>query len=279
MLQTIIITFCFSFSSFGLLAKIIEAHTIHQIEKNFDRLSTRSLLIWDVDHTLICPKDKILSFGNEALALELSMRHFKTTDNQKWSHLISLIFSQSSYRLVNPKIAELISSIQAKGIPTMAFTALGTGTFGNIECLENMREHQLKKHKIDFTPFLSHCLSSEWGEIFFENYKPRFKNGILYSDRLDKGIVFEKFFKELKWQPDLIIFIDDTYQCLTSVGKILKKLRIPYLGIHYLESKNSPVQVNNDIANLQYQILSEKEIWLSDEEAESQLHSNKIIPK
>lgn len=268
MLHYILLPFIFLHAPFCLSATIIEAKTIQEVEDIFECLTPQSLLIWDIDHTLIYPKDKILGYRNEPLAFELSLRYLNRSNNQKWTDLITSILTQCSYQLVNPHLVNLISLLQTKQIPTMAFTALRTGCFGKIESMETWREKQLNTLGIDFTSFLSKCRSQRWEGTTFQTYKPRFQNGILYSDRLDKGVVFEQFFPEINSQPDVVVFVDDTLQCLKSVAGVLEKLNIPFIGIHYLECSGISLKANPEIANFQYQTLADKEIWLSDEEAE-----------
>jgi hypothetical protein len=272
MMRTIffILLYSFSFSSF-LSAKIIEITNLELIQEYFNPLDDQSLVMWDVDHTLIFPSDSVLRPGNEVIAHELGLHYLGGRSHPNWNELISQVLSKVPFYLVDPQLPSLISSLQKKGIPTMAFTAMRTGSYGKIPSMENWRIDQLKCLGIDFSQFFPQHSGLNWQQTTSKFGKPAFKAGILCSDHLPKGPVLKTFFNTINWQPTQVIFFDDTLDCLISVEHTLKELNISFIGIHYHAAKYTQTPVNLKIAHYQYQTLAETGIWLTDEEAQATL--------
>lgn len=262
--------FCFSLDS-SLSAKIIEASHLEEVNEYFDNLDSQSLVMWDVDHTLITPADPILQIGNESITREIYQRYLGNKTNENKKELISRIFSRLPYCLVDSRLPHLISSLQDKGIPTMAFTAMKTGSFGVISSMEHWRFHQLKKVNIDFSDFFPMYSGLNWQVTSPKAGSPAFRSGILCSDHLDKGPVLDKFLQEIAWKPTQVIFFDDTLACLTSVENTLRALNIPFVGIHYHAAEAHITPIDPEIAHRKYLTLVEKGIWLTDEEARLEL--------
>lgn len=272
MFPFIIIIFlcCFSSQSF-LVAKIIEKNDLKDIQKYFDHLDQQSLVLWDVDYTLMISTDKILLPGNEVIYSELISSYLDQEPNQRWNELISQIFIHSPIQLVDSKLPKIISSLQAKGIPTLAFTAMKTGSFGLIQSMENWRINQLHQLGINFSQLFPQYDGLNWKENTPYLGSPAFKGGVLCSDSLPKGPVLKKFLTEIKQKPRRIIFFDDNLYCLKSVEKALKEMKIPFIGIHYLATKEMKASIDMTIAHYQFQTLLEKGIWLTDQEAQRAL--------
>lgn len=268
MLRIMLISFlCFFSFSFHLSAKIIEAIYLEQIQESFHQLDDQSLVIWDVDHTLIFPSDSVLRPGNEAIAKELRQLYIGEKSREKWIKIISQVLSKASYQCVDPQLPSLIASLHKKNIPTMAFTAMRTGSYGIIHSMENWRINQLKCLGIDFSHFFPQHSELTWQEPAFKYGHPTFKAGILCSDHLPKGPVLKTFLKFIHLKPTQVVFIDDTLACLVSVENIMNELNVPFIGIHYQATKQMQSSINIEIAHYQYLILAEKGIWLTDAEA------------
>jgi hypothetical protein len=256
---------CFSFNA-SASAEIIEAYSLEEVKSYFDTLDSHSLVMWDVDHTLIVPADRVLRPGNEAIARQLGLQYMGKKSTEKWRELSSQLLNCLSYTLVDSDLPSLIISLQKKKIPVMAFTAMRTGKYGIIPSMENWRIQQLKQFEIDFSRFLPHHSGLSWQEN--TRGTPAFKEGILCSDGLNKGQVLDNFLKKIDWKPTYVIFFDDVLECLTSVEKTLNALNIPFIGIHFHAAKSLGSPVDMEIAHYQYKNLVEKGIWPSDQEAQ-----------
>lgn len=266
-------SFLFAFLIFSHLSygAIIESHDLISFEEEIERIDNETLVIFDVDRTLIIPKDHILRVNDGELIREYAKDMMKkalslAVKNQN-DYFFSLVLQQMEFELVNEKFPSLIQQLNQKGVKTIALTAMPTGEWGCISNVEDWRVQSLRKFGIDFSSaFPEHThLTFKVGKKMTQS--PSFKDGILFSASATKGETLSAFLKKIHWTPKKIIFLDDRMKYLQSVENAAKALEMDYLGIHYLEAKKFPVHVNPSLAKLQAQYLLFEERWLSDEEA------------
>lgn len=248
-------------------SEIIKASDLKEITTYLQKLDTQSLLLWDVDETLIMPHDQVLQPKNEHIAKELHHHYLGQKSREERHWLFSQILNYTPYQLIDPTAPQLIASLQQKAIPMIAFTAMRTGTLGVIPSMENWRFQQLKNLGIDFSAMFPQYSGLTWHEDFLDEGSPVFKAGILCSDRLEKGPVLATFLQKINWNPTQVIFIDDCLEFLMSVEEALQDLDIPFIGIHYQAAYSFPSTINMEIAHLQYQILVDQGKWVTDQEA------------
>ena len=267
------LTICLLFK--GLLsAKIIEAYDLKELSEQFQNLDSQSLLLWDVDSTLIMPTDLILRPGNDAIAAELEDHYFENKTTQEIGWLISVILQKMPFCLVDEGVKSLIENLQKRAVPMLGLTALHTGTFGVIDSMEQWRVDQLHRLGIDFSLIFSQHSDMEWKEdVPFRGY-PVFLKGIICCDELPKGIVLTTFLQKIDWLPQKVMFIDDNLNFLRSVEEAMRTLKIPFTGVHYRAVEKMKNTIDRDLAHRQYQVLIAEEIWLPDEEARSYILGN-----
>lgn len=84
-MNTIIFFICALFSSLHapLSSAIIEAYDLKEIAAHFDKLDADSLLLWDVDSTLIMPADQVLRPGNEDDLNEFEIQYLGSKTQQE----------------------------------------------------------------------------------------------------------------------------------------------------------------------------------------------------
>lgn len=270
-LTSLFVIFCISLH-LTASAEIIEAHNLDQAVEYFDRLNTNSLLLWDVDLTLILPTDRIMHPNSSFERKELKKTYFTDISEDEHEWLISQMFNSCTYGLVDEKLPNFIASMQNKNIPSIALTAISTGPFGAISSMEEWRFDQLKELGIDFSNAFPDHPRVDWYDES-ENFvrSPVFFQGILCTDGIPKGFVLEAFLSYLEWTPDFVLFIDDKYSFLKSVEEILDEMGIPFVGIHYHAAESLKTTVDWEIAHHQYQVLLDKGVWLNDEIAQEQL--------
>lgn len=233
--------------------------------KEIENLDSESLVVFDVDETLIVPKDKILRPSGANLVYDLTSRLGTLLTEAEQHELRSITLLQREINYTDPTVPHLFQKIKEKKIPAMALTALFPGKYGVIPLLEQWREEELKRYGIDFglhTPFNEIVKFEE-----FEERSPIFYQGILCSSHYPKGIIFKKFLEKTSLRPSRVIFIDDTLTHITSVESELQTLNIPFTGFHFLGVKKEPEDVSLELAQFQFHFLLENKTWLSDEEA------------
>lgn len=258
-----------------LHAKIIESPTFTQFEEVLETLDPDSLVLLDVDETLLVPKDGILKNGGEEYRKILGFYKRNFT-----SHLIGQLLSRSEYEAVNPRAVDAIDYLQARDIKTIAFTACSVGQNGVIPSMEDWRIEHLKKNQFDFTVAFPQ-FSGLWIKMYKDDplsrlyyKKPLFKEGVLFCNGHHKGPVLTAFLAAIGWKPSKIVFLDDRLDFLESVENALKQEGIEFIGLHYTEAKNLPCIVNEQVAKFQIMHFFETEEWLSEQEAEQYIQAH-----
>lgn len=232
-------------------------------EVEFDGLPKKSLVIFDVDETLITPTDVLLK------PVGGSFKEWQRIQPEQFEHYFSIMLASTNYALVDEAVPTLLIALHRQGISTMGLTACSTGRVGVIPSMTLWRCDQLRKLGINF----SSCFTEEY--IFSELvdatiHPPLFKNGILFTgdlqhpEKSSKGQLLAAFFDRVMWKPELIIFFDDNLKHLEAVQAILDQRKIPFCGYRI----DSPSYVLNEkIAEFQIQALINSEKWICDQAA------------
>lgn len=242
--------------------QIIEAPTLTPFEKALENIDSQTLVMFDVDETLIVPKDAISKPCVRGVLNELVKEVLEK--EALGEHLYSLMYLKMEFEIVDPQVVQVIKALQSKNIKTIAFTRMNTGRCGAIPSMEDWRLKQLKDHGIDFSPAFP-----QFEELSIGSEKPSlFKQGVLCANRQDKGPVFMGFLKAIQWKPEKVLFIDNRLDYLESVEASLKHSGIEFLGFHYIEVELRPCLVNKEMAAFQLLHLAQTGEWLSDGEAQ-----------
>ena len=158
-------------------------------------------------------------------------------------------------------------TLKNKEIPTIALTSHRTGRYGIIEKMENLRIKELKDFGIDFTK-----LNSLKGHLSINKFKNingilMLKNGVILTAEMDKATILEYILHKKNYYPKQIIFIDDQIRNLEAIQKLCNKLKIKFQGFHYIAASLMKVElIDKDLERLRFEILEDKNIWLSYEE-------------
>lgn len=262
---------------------IVEADDLDNVLTHLQDLNSQTLVLWDVDETLITPQDQIYHPNSAKLRSELIQQYFFDKSVEEKYIFLSQMLNTSFYRLVDSRLPSLISDLQAQGIRVMALTAMWTGSLGIIPCMEEWRYNQLKLHNIDFSPIFPEHSRIEWSEMMrcWDRSKwnswtvsvgnPVYHEGILITDGPDKGLVLVSFLNKVEWKPERVIFIDDHLSFLQSVQESMDEMGIDFTGIHFRALEKEMPSIDHDIAHLQFQHIANNGVWLTDEQARLKL--------
>jgi hypothetical protein len=88
------------------------------------------------------------------------------------------------------KIPILIKQMQSKRVPVIGFTALETGIYGKMRCIEDWKINRLKTLNMDFSPTFSDSAFILTEAHPYNGYYPLFKNGVLFTNREPKGEIY-----------------------------------------------------------------------------------------
>ncbi len=266
-----------------LSAVIVEAPNLNRFEDALETIDQQSLVLFDVDETLLVPKDLILNRNVREIFNKYAR---ETVENPEIvppgkyddKYFLGQVLSKIEYEVVDLKILEIIRFLQSRNIKTIAFTKMPVGPLGIIPSMEDWRIAHLKKHHFDFSAAFPQ-LQEMRINVLSTGIPSLFKKGMLCANNQDKGPVFIAFLEAIQWRPSKVIFIDNRLDYLKSVETALEVTGIEFVGFHYKEVENRPHIVNEHIAKFQLLHLAQTGEWLSDQEATASLSiENKDTP-
>jgi FMN phosphatase YigB (HAD superfamily) len=212
-----------------LLGEIVPITNLQPLEEKLHEIDQDTWVVFDVDLTLISPKDPILLGVWEPTFMRIAEQvnpDFKNRDRQlDWS----LILLDMEWETVSPKGPALIKAIQEKGAHVVALTAMPHGRLGVCPSLSDWRIKQLNDLGFDFS------LNAPDADL------PNYKGGILFSDKTPKGEVFMSLIHQLGVAPKKVIFVDDHIKYIQSMEASLNEASIPLISYHYQEIEHRPV--------------------------------------
>lgn len=234
---------------------IQESKTLDFIFQQVNVLNETTLIVFDVDETLITPTNPLLHVKGFWQSLWLYYLYAKTTHDFFFSHVVDRYNSAlyaSEYKLVDHKTRNLIAALQKRNVKVIGLTSCPTGKRGAItnvptKKIEDWRIKQLQDFDIDFSqsfkrsPMLFPELST--------THPPLFKSGILFANtHTDKGDLLREFLYRIDWKPKLVIFVDDEYKNVRSVVNAMKQEAIEAVGIHYTAVDHSLYDLDSKAA-------------------------------
>lgn len=265
-----IVLMTFSFDGF---AKIIETADLEVIRQETSGLGSQDLVAFDVMNVLFSPADKIIQHMHKKDYKEI-INSLKTEfGEQKADMLMSIMTMHTKQALVDEGVPHLIKSMQKNSVKVVALTTSRTGEYGKIVSLADLRLKILKNLGIDF--------SKSFPRIFLvmndllgmdKNHPPMFKGGVIFTSRMDKGLVLKSFLNKIKFFPRKIVFIDNKLRKIKSVEAYCKEKGLEFIGIHYTKSYQAPYSAyDKDIVAKQFEILKTRNLWLNDDRVKSLL--------
>ncbi len=141
----------FCFSAFAHAGDITVTPTLDPIFQAAEQADGKTLFIFDVDDVLVMPSDQILWASHKKDADIYEVQYRKNYAEKKCYHLWSIARKALNPRLIDPKILELFSQLHQKHIKTIALTNAGTGKFGAIARVEDLRIQELQRLGLDFS--------------------------------------------------------------------------------------------------------------------------------
>ena len=240
-----IILFCVVSGYFVIIIKhkfpIIVIESYHQVQNIFNHQSSDTLILFDVDDTLIqSSSHDFAARGVEAWPwwwhIWLIMRYPWVLLPSYWEWFYSIMWQQTPRYIIEPEVVSLIAYAQQRGCPVVALTGIESGAYGIIESFPEWRYTMLKNMGILFSQPCSDMVFDTL-PLYRDTYPILYK-GILCANHQPKGMVLKAFLAQCALKPARVIFFDDTYENLQSVGGACAQLDIPctlyqYAGARY----------------------------------------------
>ncbi|MBX7066601.1 MAG: DUF2608 domain-containing protein [Parachlamydiales bacterium] len=209
----------------------ITAQDLSVVKEVLERADADTLVLWDVDQTLIVPDDPILRPKWEQLLDHLIGGKVIIDAEGKKRYIFREILTNAAHSVLDAGSVSLIDELQGKGVSVIAFTAAPGGKIGKIDSFVDWRIEELEKFGFQFGLGLS-ADKIELPKDPELEFPPVYKSGVLITSLHDKGPVLLDFLQALDWTPRQIIFIDDQMSNLKSVSQSLKG-KTRFVGIHY----------------------------------------------
>ncbi len=241
-----------------LAAPIKTIHSFNEI--NFNKIKPGTLVIFDVDETLIQPLDSYYINEHTPQAHEFRKKLFmKHPEIKNWDIYADITLKEVKRPLIEPMVISKIKELEGKGVYVIACTAMNTGKFGTLERLEAWRYEHLAS--LGFQGHFGDLII----DLSLENRKPVFYKGILATDLLTKGLVVFAFLDHIHLIPKEIVMVDDSIEFLESMLQECKKRNISYQGYLYQGARQK--FWDKKLIEFQSEYLIKHKKWLSDNEA------------
>lgn len=265
----------FTISFINLFSLVIQAPNLGVVNEGLQDIDERTLIVWDVDYTLITPADALLSPAGEAFRKEFNKRYASEEFREFYEDRMSRVVSQRKIRLVEEQVLALLQTLKNKGAKVMALTAIRTGKFGVVPNVEDWRVQELRNLGIDF----SESFTNE--KLVFDEFSgkispPVFTKGVLCSDSYSKGQVLAAFLKRVNFTPSKILFIDDRMEYIEAVEREFSDRAI--VSFHYTAALDQLPRFDEALAGFQLNYLLEHGQWLSDTEARLKMNVGATNP-
>lgn len=279
-----------AYSSINEAIKKIDS--LAQAQGELDKADQQTLVVFDVDETLIKPTDTALQllwqpavFSKEDVQWMRQLKakrqkHLAKTCSFYAGEAFTRIWSQqllkSSYVPIEPTTVETVRKLQQRGIKVIALTACRAGRRGDIPALQQWRFDELKKLAIDFSsafPF-----KEKWIEELplNEGYHPMYYRGILMATYTNpKGNVLSAFLDHCGWAPKKILFFDDRKDYVEGVVRAMRARGISCHGYWYCAVRRQKIKLKRTIVQAQFDYLIQHGHMISEQEAASILSGDK----
>ncbi|MBI5346558.1 MAG: DUF2608 domain-containing protein [Chlamydiae bacterium] len=237
---------------FYIQADVFEIRNIKEIQSYL--LEEETLVVLDLDNTVIEPVqslgsvqwfcNRIKEFQNKGFTREKAFE----LAYPEWFAVQAI----TKVKPVEKDTAQFIQSLQ-KNFKVLALTSRGPDLI-----FPTVR--QLNSINIDLSSTFPHLK-----EIVFESENETiFKNGILFANRLNKGIILYQFLKLINYFPKVIVFIDDCEKHVKEVEQAFFRTNVSFVGLRYGFLDDKVKNFDKVTADLQFanfgKILSDEEV-------------------
>ncbi len=264
---TYILIFLPYFNSF---AEIITTDQISVIKNIFDKADKNTLVIFDCHDVIFESKDRILQADNKTIHKYYWDKYFNKSSayKQRDARLIAKI--ETEYRLLEVEWPILIEKLQQKGVKTILLTSAQVGKTTKFAAFEDIRYLKLLENNINFRNSWKNINPIVFVDLSQYKYGtkryPIFKNGMLFTDGLEKGTLLYAFLRKIpEYKINKIIFVDNSMKHIYSVKKVSERIKAEYIGINYIKSltsKKQPVDIEG--VKKQFEILLKRKKWVTD---------------
>ncbi len=235
--------------------EVVSIHSICEVQELIRVHAEGSLVLIDIDDTLLIAQDKVIRNANLA-QWKRFIEHLEQQPNGAF--LKNIMFQTAEYRLVEPAWLSFVENLKTIAHAVYGFTARKVGPFIIESSSEDWIKDQLAKLGINFT---QHIIPLDY-----------FRHGILFCGRRPKGEILSDFLSKQAMPIDTIIMIDDRSENIESVSQHIERFNhqnrcaMNFLGICYRAVELIDHTIDEKLIAQQFDILVKDKRYLSEKE-------------
>lgn len=232
-----------------------EVFEIQNMEEILPYVDSDTLVVFDVDDTLLAPKQLL---GSDPWFMQmLSIYDARgLTKSQAVAKVLPTYMAFQNKTQVRPieKIsAALIHNLQQQNINVIGLTTRSTElcftTHNQLRSIDiDLKKTALKNHDID--------VMTDLPLYYIE--------GILFTEVRHKGEVLKELCKKLNYEIKKVIFINDKLKYVVQLDETFKELNIPYVGFRYAARDEEISKYDHNISLIEHHYFNKA---LSNEDA------------
>lgn len=214
---------------------IATMESIKDLEACIDQADADTLLILDVDYTLLQPLSSAFQYGNFKNNSEFVKKAMQQVSKNLKSEFSTAIVTASGSQLIDENTPQVLKKFEQKGTRILALSAILTGKWKQIKDIMEWRISALSKAQLQLTNF---GFNSTYQFKEFPSYRgnyPEIKGGVLLTngEQVSKHDALEALFNKINWRPKKIIFVDDTRALVEDMATYAQKNKISFKGFEY----------------------------------------------
>lgn len=229
---------------------VIKITSVNNID--FNQYTSEDLIAWDLDDTVFIQEFKIFRYPNREILNQIA---FDMSEVER-SNLKSYLFNNQKFHLIEPDIINIIAKLTVLNINTIGFTSRHTGLYNNYPesnanvTLKIVNQLGIKfssnefidlemKHVNHSNPDYKDYIINDKSSAYYSSSNVMMKDDVLFSNNINKGIIFIELLKRSQFRPKIFVLIDNDQNTHTDMVNIIKLANfvlgwnIVYHGYHY----------------------------------------------
>lgn len=243
-----------------------------EVEHELTSLDSSSLVLWDIDGSLIAGPDMLTRGMNvpQDFKTQLEEQFPACRDFEYWLRVYSKLWVKAERMLIEPTVVTTIKQLQANGCTVLGFTAMFTSNNEVVGSLPAWRYSMLKNLGIEFSANHANHVFDQLAEQ--RGTYPVLHNGLIVTNMQPKGQALGAFLDKYGAGYNEVVFFDDELRYLLQVQEECARRKLPCRLFHYKGMENFPGVWNTERALKQIAILINEDCWISDQEMDQLNH-------
>ena len=165
-----------------------EVHTTNAIQSIMKEVDADTLVIFDIDQTLIYPEHNLGLDTPLAVSYYNSIAKHSSISKEKYQELYSRVYQQLPFIFVEgEKTEKVVNELKNKGIKAIALTAREGGKVGVIENAKELTFNHLSNLDVDFSHSFQEGLLT-MNEFQGQAHAPFYEKGVIFAAGHEKGL-------------------------------------------------------------------------------------------